>query len=149
MNSTILNEVGCETVDDGLACPRNFNPAKILGPKAPILWDTMAVLKRRNSLIDIMWIMQAAPDRIKEFHDAYNPGGLWVQLFRRAEGYISTDLRPDLETENRFLVIDRWHDLATFHSFKKEHQAAYDKLDRQCEALTLKETKIGIFLSQG
>jgi quinol monooxygenase YgiN len=56
-------------------------------------------------------------------------------------------LLPDLETEDRFLVIDRWRDLTSFESFKKRHQTEYDELDRQCEALTIKETRIGIFKS--
>jgi quinol monooxygenase YgiN len=98
-------------------------------------------------MIEIVWVMQAAPDRLADFESAYNSNGRWVQLFRQAEGYLATDLLPDLETANRFLVIDRWRDLASFESFKKRYQTAYDELDRQCEFLTLNETRIGIFSS--
>jgi quinol monooxygenase YgiN len=98
-----------------------------------------------DALIEIVWVMQAAPGRLVEFELAYGPNGEWVQLFRQADGHISTDLLPDLETANRFLVIDRWRDLMSFQSFKKRCQKAYDDLDRQCEALTLNETRVGIF----
>jgi quinol monooxygenase YgiN len=109
--------------------------------------DTIADLKGEKPVIEIVWVMQAAPDRLADFEKVYSPSGRWVQLFRQAEGYISTGLLPDLETEDRFLVIDRWRDLTSFESFKKRHQTEYDELDRQCEALTIKETRIGIFKS--
>jgi quinol monooxygenase YgiN len=56
-------------------------------------------------------------------------------------------LLRDSQRPNRFLVLDKWRDLASFESFKRHYQAAYDELDRQCEELTLVETKIGTFSS--
>jgi quinol monooxygenase YgiN len=98
-------------------------------------------------VIHIVWIFEALPDRLADFEKAYGVNGQWVQLFRRGEGYVETDLLRDSQRPNRFLVLDKWRDLASFESFKRHYQAAYDELDRQCEELTLVETKIGAFSS--
>jgi quinol monooxygenase YgiN len=98
-------------------------------------------------VIQIVWVFEALPDRLADFEKAYGVNGQWVQLFRRGEGYVETDLLRDSETPNRFLVFDKWRDLASFESFRRQYQAAYDELDRQCEELTLVETKIGMFSS--
>jgi quinol monooxygenase YgiN len=98
-------------------------------------------------VIQIVWIFETLPDRLADFEKAYGVNGQWVQLFRRGEGYVETDLLRDSETPNRFLVFDKWRDLASFESFRRQYQAAYDELDRQCEELTLVETKIGMFSS--
>jgi quinol monooxygenase YgiN len=91
--------------------------------------------------------MEARPDRLADFRNAYGESGDWNQLFRKAEGYIETSLLIDAEKPNRFLVIDRWQDLASFESFKRRHESAYNELDLQSEQLTLVETKIGTFKS--
>jgi heme-degrading monooxygenase HmoA len=96
-------------------------------------------------VVQIVWVFETRPDRLPEFEDIYGVDGSWAKLFRTAEGYIDTALLRDLEKANRFLVIDRWHNLASFESFKQRHAAAYDKLDRQCQELTQVESKIGIF----
>jgi quinol monooxygenase YgiN len=99
-------------------------------------------------VVQIVWVFEARPDRLPEFEDIYGVDGSWAKLFCTAEGYIDTALFRDLEKANRFLVIDRWSNRKSFESFKQRHAAAYDALDRQCEELTLVESKIGIFDSQ-
>ena len=93
----------------------------------------------------IVWVFEARPDRLPEFENIYGAQGSWAKLFRTAEGYIDTALLRDLEKANRFLVIDRWRNRKSFDSFKQRHAEAYDELDRQCQELTLGESKIGIF----
>ena len=84
-------------------------------------------------MVQIVWVFEARPDRLPEFENVYGIDGTWAKLFRTAEGYIDTVLLRDLEKANRFLVIDRWRNLASFESFKRRQAAAYDELDRQCE----------------
>lgn len=98
-------------------------------------------------MVQIVWVFEARPERLPEFENVYGADGSWAELFRTAEGYIDSALLRDLEKANRFLVIDLWHNLASFESFKQRHAEAYDELDRQCEELTLVESKIGIFNS--
>lgn len=98
-------------------------------------------------MIHIIWMIEARPDRLEEFKQAYGSGGTWVSLFLKGEGYLETVLLRDAEHANRFLVIDRWRDLPAFESFKQRYLTEYNELDRRCEELTLQETKIGIFHS--
>ena len=96
-------------------------------------------------MVQIVWVFEVRPDRVPEFENVYGVHGSWAELFRMAEGYIETSLLRDTENANRFLVIDRWRILSSFESFKERYAAAYDDLDRQCEELSIVETKIGIF----
>jgi heme-degrading monooxygenase HmoA len=97
--------------------------------------------------IEIVWLISVRPNRVDEFVEIYGPEGEWAQLFRRAPGYIETALLTDVEEQNRFLVIDRWQDLASFENFKRHHLTEYNALDARCEALTTLEQRIGIFRS--
>lgn len=75
-------------------------------------------------MIQIVWIIEPQPARLAEFHQAYGVNGDWVQLFRRAEGYLDTALLRDTENGIRFLVIDRWRDLSSFQSIQAKVSAA-------------------------
>jgi heme-degrading monooxygenase HmoA len=97
--------------------------------------------------IEVVWLFSVHSDRVDEFAQIYGPEGEWAQLFRRAPGYIETLLLSDVDEPNRFLVIDRWQDLASFEEFKRAHVAEYQELDTRCEVLTTLEKRIGIFRS--
>jgi heme-degrading monooxygenase HmoA len=98
-------------------------------------------------VIHILWMIESKADRLSDFEDAYGMNGRWVQLFRKAEGYVETALMRDTANAKRFLVVDRWRDLESFEAFKRQHRTEYDDLDRSCEELTLNEKEIGIFNS--
>ena len=38
-----------------------------------------------------MWEFHAKENNIDEFESVYGPGGLWVRLLRKGDGYIKTD----------------------------------------------------------
>jgi len=60
-------------------------------------------------MLDItVWEFRVRPERLSEFLSAYAPGGDWDLLFRRGEGFLSTELLRDERDETRFLTIDRW-----------------------------------------
>jgi quinol monooxygenase YgiN len=99
-------------------------------------------------VVHIVWIFRAHPERRGEFLRCYGPQGDWATLFARSPGYRGTTLREDLETPNRFVCIDSWQDLRSFEEFKRTHHDDYNALDRECEALTLEETRIGVFSDQ-
>jgi heme-degrading monooxygenase HmoA len=99
----------------------------------------------RAGLLYIFWEFHAKPEKVAEFERAYGSEGDWARLFRKSLGYKWTTLGRDLETPGRYLVTDVWEDAAAFQSFKANHKADYEELDRNCEQLTLKETRIGNF----
>jgi heme-degrading monooxygenase HmoA len=98
-------------------------------------------------VIFIVWRFTAKPARVAEFERHYSSEGSWAKLFRRSPGYHGTTLLRDSAAPNHYLLWDCWDSLASFEAFKKEHGADYAALDKQCEALTEEETKLGVFES--
>ena len=96
-------------------------------------------------MIFIVWRFTAKPDRIADFERHYNGEGSWAQLFRRSAGFRGTTLLRDSSVPNRYLLWDSWDSLASFERFKHDHGADYSALDKQCEALTEEEIRIGVF----
>jgi heme-degrading monooxygenase HmoA len=93
----------------------------------------------------IVWELRPRPGREEEFERAYGPEGDWARLFRRAEGYLGTELLRDPAGPGRYLTIDRWASRAAFAAFKRAHGAEYEALDRACEGLTERESSLGSF----
>jgi hypothetical protein len=44
-----------------------------------------------------------------------------------------------------YLTIDRWASEDDFRAFRKDHDAEYEALDRACDPLTSRETRIGAY----
>ena len=91
----------------------------------------------------IVW--RFTTDAPEEFERHYGPEGSWAQLFRRSTGYVRTDLLSD---GSCYLTIDWWRSPDGFAEFKREHGDEYAALDRECEALTRSEEKVGEFESK-
>jgi quinol monooxygenase YgiN len=92
-----------------------------------------------------IWEFLAAPDMADEFARVYGPQGNWVQLFRRAKGYIRSELYRDGANPRRFVTIDHWESEAAWEAFRSEFSDEYEELDVQCEKLTVRETQLGRF----
>jgi quinol monooxygenase YgiN len=92
-----------------------------------------------------LWEFQVKPECTSAFEQTYGPDGAWAQLFRQSLDYLGTKLLRDLNHPGRYLTIDQWTSRESFHRFKKDKQAAYTALDKQCENLTEKEIFLGDF----
>lgn len=93
----------------------------------------------------VVWQFEIAEDKIAPFEAAYGPEGNWAQLFRSSTEYLGTELLRDAYIAGRYLTIDRWSSEDAFRSFRKENDAQYEALDRTCDALTSRETRIGTY----
>jgi len=93
-----------------------------------------------------LWSFSIDPARRAEFEAAYGPAGRWVELFRRAPGYVGTELLRDRADSNRYVTIDRWDSAEAFAEFRRRHGAEYERLDREFEGLTTREAPVGEFL---
>jgi heme-degrading monooxygenase HmoA len=93
----------------------------------------------------ILWKFTVREERIQEFIGAYGSDGDWAQLFRRAEGYLGTQLLRSADDPNTFLTVDRWDRAACFEAFRKQYGTEYNELDARFEAYTLSEEKMGAF----
>ncbi|MGB7928726.1 MAG: antibiotic biosynthesis monooxygenase family protein [Terriglobales bacterium] len=93
----------------------------------------------------IIWEFTVREEYIHEFVSAYGCNGNWANLFRRAEGYLGTELLRSSHEANVFLTVDRWESAARFDIFQERFGAEYKKLDTQLEGYTLSEKKVGVF----
>jgi len=97
----------------------------------------------------IVWEFYTRPGLESEFEAAYGPSGPWAGLFAQSEEYLGTELLRDEEKRGRYLTLDRWVSQTAFEAFHDRHQAEYATLDQQCSALTIRETRIGAFVTAG
>ncbi len=79
------------------------------------------------------------------FEMFYGPDGHWVELFRRGPGHLKTDLIRDRSNPQRYLTIDHWRRREDYCEFRRVFDADFEALDKHCEDLTVRETKIGEF----
>src|ERR1700758_5122153 len=93
----------------------------------------------------VIWQFEIAEEKISAFEAAYGVEGDWARLFRSSPEYRGTELLRDAYVPGSYLTIDRWTSEEAFRAFRKEHDAAYEKLDRLCDDLTARETRIGAY----
>jgi heme-degrading monooxygenase HmoA len=93
----------------------------------------------------IIWQFEIAEENIAAFEAAYGPGGSWTELFRKSPEYQGTELLRDAYASGKYLTIDRWASENAFRAFRKEHDAAYESLDRSCDVLVTREVRIGAY----
>ena len=93
----------------------------------------------------VVWQFEIAEEKIPAFEAAYGPEGTWAQLFRTSSNYLGTELLRDAYIPGSYLTIDRWTSENAFRSFRKDHDKDYETLDRSCDALTSRETRIGAY----
>jgi heme-degrading monooxygenase HmoA/catechol 2,3-dioxygenase-like lactoylglutathione lyase family enzyme len=91
------------------------------------------------------WEYEVPPEAEPEFLASYAPDGAWARLFRRAPGYVRTELLRDRRQPGRYLTVDYWRDEGAFQGFRREFAAEFDALDRSCSALTRREIHLGDF----
>jgi quinol monooxygenase YgiN len=95
-----------------------------------------------------IWAFKVHAQHVAAFREHYGEGGAWVQLFRRAPGYLGTQLLQDRADPLRFVTIDSWRSAADYEAFRASYAAEYDAIDRLCEGFTSEETLIGKFAAQ-
>ena len=92
-----------------------------------------------------LWEFIVAPEHVDAFEQAYGRDGEWVQLFRRASGYIRSELHRDREKPNRYVTIDYWESEAAWGTFRSQFSTEFTALDAKCAAWTIGEQEIGRF----
>lgn len=92
-----------------------------------------------------MWEYLVYKHHLEEFKKTYGPGGEWVRLFRKADGYVTTHLHQDRSKPERFITVDFWKSKSDFDNFKKQFSREFEEIDRRCEQFTIEETLLGYF----
>jgi heme-degrading monooxygenase HmoA len=93
----------------------------------------------------VVWQFEIAEDKIPAFEAAYGPEGAWAKLFAASPKYLGTELLRDTYIPGSYLTIDRWASEDDFRAFRRDHDAGYESIDRSCDSLTNRETRIGAY----
>jgi heme-degrading monooxygenase HmoA len=93
----------------------------------------------------VVWQFEIAEQKTAAFEAAYGAEGAWAELFGRSLDYRGTELLRDAYIPGSYLTIDRWASEEAFRAFRKDHDREYETLDRSCDALTSRETRIGAY----
>jgi heme-degrading monooxygenase HmoA len=96
----------------------------------------------------IVWEFIIRAERAGEFEAIYGPQGDWAHLVAKTEGYRQTQLLRDTNHPLRYVTLDFWTSREAHDRFRREHEQEYMALDERCERLTVKENKVGEFLSR-
>jgi heme-degrading monooxygenase HmoA len=91
----------------------------------------------------IIWEYQVKAEQLVAFEEIYASNGAWAELFKKEDGYISTELLHDSNKPQRYITIDRWTSLGDYESFRSQWKSEYARVDAQCEGLTEQETLLG------
>jgi heme-degrading monooxygenase HmoA len=100
-------------------------------------------------MIQIVWEFRVKAGQELQFERHYAASGTWARFFRQSPAYRGTTLLRDAADARRYLTIDRWEDEESFHRFKEEAGAQYQALDKEFEALTEEERRVGVFVGAG
>lgn len=93
----------------------------------------------------VVWQFEVAEENTTAFEAAYGSNGSWARLFATSPDHLGTELLRDAYVPGQYLTIDRWTSEEAFRAFRKSHDADYETLDRACDALTARETRIGAY----
>jgi heme-degrading monooxygenase HmoA len=93
----------------------------------------------------VVWQFEVAEEKIAAFESAYGPEGSWAQLFGSSPDHLGTELLRNAYVPGSYLTIDRWKSEEDFRAFRKAHDQDYEALDRTCDELTSRETRIGAY----
>jgi len=102
-----------------------------------------------SAVFATLWEFSVEPSRQAEFESEYGPQGRWARLFSGAPGYLGTELLRDRANGLRYVTIDRWSSIEAWQGFKASFAAEYERLDRECAALTLREAALGEYTPIG
>ena len=80
-----------------------------------------------------------------EFERVYGPNGDWAQFFRQGSGYIGTELLRDIESEGRYLLIDRWESAEAYNAFAAQHREEYVRRVDETHLYYHQELRFGTF----
>ena len=90
-----------------------------------------------------LWEFEVKPGCEEKFEKVYGAGGAWAKLFGRVADYRGTRLVKDVERERVYLTLDFWETREAYEKFRKESAVQYQRIDKECEGMTVAEKRIG------
>ena len=81
----------------------------------------------------------------REFERVYGPDGEWAEFFRGGAGYVGTELLRDIETPDRYFVVDRWESRDAYNAFVEQHREEYMRRVDDTAVYYDQELRLGTF----
>jgi heme-degrading monooxygenase HmoA len=94
----------------------------------------------------IVWEFLARRGEERRFESAFGSDGEWVSLFKRAPGYLGTQLCRDARNARRYATVDYWTCPEAYRAFRLRWRDRFEAIDERCRALTDREVCLGTFL---
>jgi heme-degrading monooxygenase HmoA len=85
----------------------------------------LRLLLGKVTMYVVLWRFRSLVGRESEFEQAYGPSGQWTQLFRRADGYLGTELLRRSDDPREYLAIDRWASRVAYEAFRARWSSEY------------------------
>jgi len=95
-----------------------------------------------TTLFVALWEFEVKPGCEEKFEKVYGADGAWAKLFIQDSMYRCTRLVKDAERERVYLTLDFWESREAYERFKKENAKEYEKIDRECEGMTVRERHV-------
>jgi heme-degrading monooxygenase HmoA len=89
-----------------------------------------------------LWEFEVKPGSEEKFEEVYGADGAWAKLFSRDGAYRGTRLVKDVARERVYLTLDFWETREAYERFKKENAAEYERIDKECEGMTVRENRL-------
>jgi heme-degrading monooxygenase HmoA len=102
-------------------------------------------MRRDKKIFVYLWEFHVRKNQRREFGKTYGLRGNWVKLFRRAKGYVGSELLTDVGREGWYITIDTWESKKSYEAFRKTSRKEFDLLDKACESMTQEERYLGSF----
>jgi heme-degrading monooxygenase HmoA len=99
----------------------------------------------QNKMYAYMWEYKVKTEYKMTFEEMYSPGGRWNELFKKAKGFIRTELFHDQLDSIKYITIDYWNSKSDQNEFMLSFSDEYKALDTECAAFALNERYIGEF----
>ena len=93
----------------------------------------------------VIWKFEVNENLQQEFEELYGQGGKWVELFKKNDDYLKTELIKDVDLPDIYLTIDYWESQNLYKKFLNENKVEFEIIDKEGEGLTKSEVKIGWF----
>ena len=118
----------------------------LIAPVGPLVsaFNTSAPLVEYPYVI--VWEFLARRGEERQFEHAFGSAGDWVNLFKRAPGYLGTQLCRDARNARRYTTVDYWASPDVYRAFRVRWRDCFDAIDERCRALTEREVCVGTFL---
>ncbi len=95
--------------------------------------------------------LRVGEGREADTEEVFGTSGIWIELLRRSNGYIRTELKCESQPERLYKLSDFWMSHVEFEAFREKFAGDYEQLKKLliAEGLLGKQVWLGSFYTYG